>query len=101
MREDYSALKGLENSRGYQILMELWIYQMSKIEEARDKAAKQSTHKAESDWRYMAGQEKGFKLAMTALQRGIVDMEKKMSEELDKSTTDFDIDKLLSEVRKP
>ena len=73
MNRDYQLLKGLENTEGYKALQQLWIHQVSKIEEARDRSASRA---ADGTWRYFAGQEKGFKLAMTALVRALVDMER-------------------------
>ena len=74
MNEDYMDFKRLELVPGYQKLKALWIQQVSKIEEARDRAASRAQ---ESAWRYAAGKEAGFKLAMTALDRAIGDIESK------------------------
>lgn len=73
MNEDYLDLKRLENVIGYKKLQALWLHQVSDIEKARDKAAKRGS---ETAWRYWAGQEAGFKLAMTALDRAIQEIEK-------------------------
>lgn len=92
MKQEYHALKFMEKSDGYKILQELWILQVSKIEEARDRAASRGQ---ESAWRYQAGQEKGFKLAMTALVRALADMERS-EEGLDEDNA---AEKLLEEIK--
>lgn len=93
MNNDYAALTSLLNIHGYKLLEALWLHQISDIEKARDGAAKRGN---ESAWRYWAGQEKGFKLAMTALQRAIEHMEK----DDDTLQTDDAIDRLLGEIKK-
>lgn len=72
-RRQYLLLKELETYPGYVTLQELWMIQQAKLEEGRDKAAKRNN---ESAWRYWAGQEAGFKLAITQLQRAIQDLER-------------------------
>lgn len=72
MHSDYLALKHLLTQPSYKLLEALWIHQVSNIEEARDRAASRGQ---ESAWRYAAGKEAGFKLAMTAVQRALVEME--------------------------
>lgn len=92
MINEYAALRGILQHGGYKILEALWLEQISKIEASRDNAAKRGN---ESAWRYWAGQEKGFKLAMTAVHRAISDMEKEHAnlEQEDK------IEKMLEEIR--
>lgn len=92
MNDEYAALRGLENIKGYQILQQLWIHQIAKIEESRDKAAAKGS---ETAWRYWAGQEKGFKLAMTAVARALAEMEKE-KENIDQESK---LDALLDEIR--
>lgn len=92
MKSEYAALAGLETNTGFRVLEALWIHQIAKIEEARDKAAAKGN---ETAWRYWAGQEKGFKLAMTARQRAMVEMEKE-KENIDQESA---IDRLFEEVR--
>lgn len=72
MNSDYLALKHLLTQPSFRLLEALWLHQVGKIEEARDKAALRGS---ETAWRYYAGQEKGFKLAMTAVQRALAQME--------------------------
>ena len=92
---DYFNLKALKSSAGYQLLEALWIHQVTEIEDTRDKAAKKAT--GESDWRYWAGQEKGFKLAMTALQRAMMQMEQEETELIEE--TNPETEKILAELR--
>lgn len=92
MKQEYTALRGLQQNTGYKILEELWMHQVAKIEESRDRAA---TKGNESAWRYWAGQEKGFKLAMTAVQRALTEMEK----DNENIETESSLDKLLDEIR--
>lgn len=92
MKDQYLALRSLKDHSGYNALEELWMIQLSKIEEGRDKAAKKNQ---ESAWRYWAGQEAGFKLATTQLVRALMDMEKE-----DENLTGEDkITKMLEELR--
>ena len=74
MSDEYLAFKSLMEDTRYKALEDLWIYHLSKIEEARDRAAKRGQ---ESSWRYYAGQEAGFKRATMALRMAIADIEKK------------------------
>jgi hypothetical protein len=96
MKGEYIPLKQLSMHDGWKFLEQLWIYQVSEIEKTRDKCASKSSLKAESDWRYSAGMEKGFKLAMTALHRALAEMEKEMENEKDEEKSD--VDKLLEEI---
>lgn len=96
MKAEYIALKTIEGSSGWKVLNDLWLYQISKIEEGRDKAAARGS---ETAWRYWAGQEKGFKLAMTALARALLEMESKDEDMQVDEEAQKRIDKLLSEVR--
>lgn len=91
---DYISLKDLPNHAGYKILENEWLYQVGKIEEARDKAAKRS---GESAWRYWAGQEAGFKLAVTTLARTLSRMEAEAEEQ--SQDQESVVDKLLKEIK--
>lgn len=73
MNEDYLHLRTLKEAKGYKLLEAIWMHQISKIEESRDKAAQKGS---ETAWRYWAGLEKGTKLMATALDRALLDMEK-------------------------
>lgn len=94
MKKEYVALTGLKKFPGYEVLQELWNAQYLKIQEAMDSAAKRGS---ETAWRYWAGQDKGFKLAVTQLDRAIEQMEREMDE--DRKPQDSVVDKLLAEAR--
>lgn len=92
MKAEYIALNNLVTSPDWGYLENEWLHQITNIEQARDKAAQKGN---ETAWRYWAGQEKGFKLAMTAARRAIAKMEE-ADQDLEK---DSKIDKLLEEIR--
>ena len=91
MKKEHVALKSLREHPGWPILENEWLWQVTKIEEARDRAAKKAQ---ESAWRYWAGQEAGFKLAMTALSRAL---EKLESQGDDQPVPEYDA--LLREIK--
>lgn len=93
MNTDFAVLARLKNDHGYKLLEALWIHQVSEVEKSRDSAAKRGT---ESAWRYHAGREAGFKLAMTALERALLAMEK---EGLAEEPTGYDVNQLLEELK--
>jgi hypothetical protein len=84
---DYLALKHLKTLHGYEILQALWQHQMAKIDESLDKAGQRG---GDSAMRYWAGQRKGFVLAITALERALVEMEKKAEESQENPAGDYD-----------
>lgn len=92
MKSDYVALKSLDQNHGYKLLQALWIHELTKIEEARDSAARRGS---ETAWRYWAGQEKGFKLAVMQLARSLAHMES----ESDDLEGDGKFETLMSELR--
>ena len=92
MRSDYIALKSLEAHHGYAVLQALWMHELTKIEEARDSAAKRGS---ETAWRYFAGQEKGAKLMMTQMQRSLAHMES----EGEDSPESGNLEALMQELR--
>lgn len=92
MNNEYTLLTGLENMPGYQLLQQLWQHQVLKIQQERDKAAKRGS---ETAWRYWAGQEAGFALAVTCLPRAI----KQMEDENENIQSESHIDSLLNEIR--
>ena len=73
MNADYVDLKMLQGMKGYQKLQGLWAHEGAKIMEALHRAAQRGQ---ESAWRYAAGQMRGFELAITHLERAILDMER-------------------------
>jgi hypothetical protein len=87
---DYAAFAELKKAYGYQLLENEWLHQISEIEKKRDLAASRGT---ESAWRYHAGKEAGFKLAMTTLDRALTRIE----DELNKNEKSL-VDKLLQET---
>lgn len=99
MMAELVALKGLVNHPGFPILQALWLEQITKIEEARDKAAGKGS---ETAWRYWAGQEKGAKIIATSHVRAIEKMESvQMDVEQERTVTkpSETIEKLLAEAR--
>ena len=92
MRSEYIALKSMIEHPGWKVLEGEWLAQMTKIQEARDRAAKRGN---ETAWRYWAGQEFGAKVmmmtAMVAMSR--------MEQENDSLKPDSEFDDLLKEVR--
>lgn len=73
-KDDYFDLKMLQGTRGYQKLQALWAHEGAKILDSIQKVAAKSN--GESSWRYVAGQMKGFDLAITHLERALLQMEK-------------------------
>lgn len=91
-RSDYLALTRLRENPDYKILTGRWLYLISEIEKSRDKAA---SRPSEGNWKYFAGQEKGAKLVMLALELAIKDLEEKDAELVDESK----YNDLLKEIR--
>lgn len=94
MMSDYFDLKALQNSIGYQKLQALWAHEGNRIMDSTLKAAAKGQ---ESAWRYYAGQMKGFDIAITHLERALLQMEKEgeaAASEPQQSTED-----LLRELR--
>jgi hypothetical protein len=92
MKNEYTLLTTLENNPGFQLLQQLWVHQATEIQKERDRAAKRGS---ETAWRYWAGQETGFSLAVTALQRAI----KQMENENENIESESRVDLLLNEIR--
>jgi len=92
MNSERVALMSLLEDPRYKLLQELWRKQVEKVQQGRDKAASQGRKSA---WRYWAGQEKGFMLAITSIDRAILEMD---SVE-DKSETQIEIEKMIYEIR--
>lgn len=91
MKREYELLSSLLNHEGYKLLEALWRDQGVRIQKARDRAASRSQ---ESAWRYYAGQEMGFSLAVTQLQRALAEMEMKD----EKLSAESEADKILRTV---
>ena len=95
MNTDYVDLKSLQGTRGYQKLQLLWAHEGAKIMDALQKSAAKSQ---ESAWRYYAGQLKGFDLAITHLERALLQMEQAGEGDSPATRT---VEELLNEIRKP
>jgi len=92
-KEDFYDLKMLQGMRGYQKLQALWAHEGVLLMNSLQKAAAKGQ---ESNWRYYAGQLKGFDLAITHLERALAQMEK--SAELDSPATKT-VEELLKEIK--
>lgn len=92
MRGEYAALKGLQSHPGYKILQALWLHEHAKIVESMRKAARKNQ---ESSWRFYAGQQEGFDLAVTHLDRALTDMERQEENVQEQKTAD----QLLREIK--
>lgn len=78
MRREANLLAALETHAGYKVLEQLWLEDISEIEEKRDNAAKRGN---ESAWRYWAGMEKGAKQLMVKLKVTLAEWESESTEE--------------------
>ena len=96
MKAEYNQLKQLEGMPGYQILMGLWAIQGQKILEASRRCAKKSN---EGSWRYYAGQQEGFELAITQLQRSLTDMEKDSDNLEGSKRSEKEVEELLKNLK--
>jgi hypothetical protein len=93
MNTDFYDLKQLQGSRGYQKLQALWANQYARVVEGMRKAAKKNQ---ESSWRFYAGQMEGFDLAISQLDRALMQMEKEGEAESPATTT---VEELMKEIR--
>lgn len=80
MKREANLLAALEKHIGYKLLEQLWLEDISEIEEKRDQAAKRGN---ESAWRYWAGMEKGAKQLMVKLKVTLAEWEAESTEEDD------------------
>jgi hypothetical protein len=93
MNTDYMDLRQLQQSRGYQKLQALWAKQYAIVVEGMRKSAKKNQ---ESAWRFYAGQMEGFDLAISQLDRALLQMEKEGESETPASAT---VEELMKEIR--
>jgi len=93
MNADYLDLKTLQGARGYQKLQALWAHEGTRILESLHRAAARGQ---ESAWRYYAGQMRGFELAITHLERALLQMEQEGDIETPASKT---VQELLNEIK--
>lgn len=73
MNTDYADLKSLLTHRGYQKLQALWALEYGEVMKGLQKAAARNN---EANWRYKAGELKGFDLAVGQLDRALLALEK-------------------------
>lgn len=92
-RSDNFDLKMLQGMKGYQKLQGLWGHEGALIMNSLEKAAAKGQ---ESAWRYYAGIAKGFNLAITHLDRALMQMEKEGEGESEATKT---VAELLKDVR--
>lgn len=96
MTAEYNHLMSLKMSEGYKVLQALWAHQHGKIVEAMRKAGKKGN---ETSWRYFAGQNEGFELAITQVERALEDMQKTMENENPQADPSRDIEELLNNLK--
>ena len=94
MKKDYQLLSSLKIHSAFKALMLLWLDDVTEIEAKRDSCAGRGQ---ESAWRYWAGQEKGYKRAMTRLDEGLARMDQEGGEVMEEPSEI--IEKLLNESR--
>lgn len=80
VKHEANLLAALETHAGYKLLEQLWLEDISEIEEKRDQAAKRGN---ESAWRYWAGMEKGAKQLMVKLKVTLALWDSESDEESD------------------
>lgn len=93
MNADFADLKSLQMSVGYQKLQALWAHEGSAIMNGLQRAAAKGQ---ESAWRYYAGQMKGFDLAITHLERALLQLEKEGDPDSPATKT---VEELLKEIK--
>jgi hypothetical protein len=96
MTNEYQALMHLRSSPGWPVLQALWAIQHQKIVEAMRKAGKSNK---ELNWRYYAGQNEGFELALTQVDRALSDMEKARETAPETAEAQKQVEDLLRKVR--
>lgn len=92
MRDEYLRLKTLLESPGYKDLEALWFLEVATMEQGRSRAAARGQ---ESAWRFFAGKEEGYKLAMTRVARALLAMEG----EDDGLESEAKFDEIMSHIR--
>lgn len=96
MSAEYTHLMALQESQGYKILQALWAKEHAEIVKAMRKAGKRGN---ETSWRYFAGQQEGFELAVTHLERALLEMQVKSAEEGHESDPSNQIEELFNQLR--
>jgi hypothetical protein len=87
---DFVDLKSLQNNIGYQKLQGLWAHEYAQIMQGLQRSASRNN---ESNWRYKAGEMKGFELAVGQLERALMQLEK------DSDVENPGTEELLKELR--
>lgn len=76
--------------------MALWAIQHQKIVDALRKAGKQNK---EMNWRYFAGQQEGFELALTQVDRAMKEMEEKGEDVVANVEAQRQVEDLLKKIK--
>ena len=92
MNDDYLDLKNLQNNRGYHKLQALWAHEYGEVMKGLQKSAARNN---EANWRYKAGEMKGFELAIGQLDRALLQIEK----ETDSAPEERQTEDILAELR--
>lgn len=88
---DYVDLIQVKEHPGYKRLEAEWLAQTAEVQKARSKAARKPS---ESSWRFYAGYEEGFMVAVTTLERALARMEQEGG-----AKPEDIAEKLLEEIR--
>lgn len=96
MTSEYTALLQLKASPGWDILQALWIKEHEKIVDAMRRAGKRGN---ETSWRYFAGQQEGFDLAIMQLHRALAEMESKEEDVHESVEAKQQIDELMKTLK--
>jgi hypothetical protein len=78
MNRGAQLLGQVQDHAGYKYLEDLWRARLAEVQEKRDKAAQRGS---ETAWRYWAGVEKGFQLAVTLLPLTLAEMDSEIDNE--------------------
>lgn len=81
MRAELMQLIQLQSHPGYKQLESIWMEKVSEIEEKRDSVASRNGQYSQDSWKYQAGIEKGFKMAMLTLKFALIEMEQEHENE--------------------
>jgi len=93
---EYMALTQLRQSPGWQVLVALWAMQHKKIVDGMRKAGKTGR---DSNWRWFAGQQEGFEIAITQLDRALGEMEAEVIEVDASQEAKTQVEELLKKIK--
>ena len=96
MNAEYNHLMSLRTSPGYEVLLALWAAQHQKVIDGMRKAAKQNK---EMNWRYFAGQQEGFELAITQVDRALKEMAEKGEDIMANAEAEKQVEDLLKKIK--